>query len=52
MTIKGKGVSFMENTPAWHGKAPDREKFVIAMKDLGVSEAEIEEFLSKYDKGG
>ncbi len=49
MTIKGKGVSFMENTPAWHGKAPDREKFVIAMKDLGVSEAEIEEFLNKYD---
>jgi len=49
MTIKGKGVSFMENTPAWHGKAPNREKFVIAMKDLGVSEAEIEEFLNRYD---
>ena len=50
ITVKGKGVSYMENTPAWHGKAPDREKFIIAMKDLGVSEEEIEEFLAKYDK--
>ena len=52
MTIKGKGVSYMENTPAWHGKAPDREKFIIAMKELGVPEREIEEFLNKYDRGG
>jgi len=50
MTIKGKGVSFMENTPAWHGKAPDKEKFIVAMKELGVSDKEIEEFLEKYDK--
>ncbi len=50
ITVKGKGVKFMENTPAWHGKAPDREKFIEAMKDLGVSEKEIEEFLSKYDR--
>ncbi|MEO2153783.1 MAG: transketolase [Aquificota bacterium] len=50
ITVKGKGVSFMENTPAWHGKAPDREKFIQAMKELGVSEKEIEEFLAKYDK--
>jgi len=50
ITVKGKGVSFMENTAAWHGKAPDREKFIIAMKDLGVSEQEIEEFLAKYDR--
>ncbi len=50
ITVKGKGVKFMENTPAWHGKAPDREKFIEAMKDLGVSDREIEEFLSKYDR--
>ena len=45
ITVKGKGVKFMENTPAWHGKAPDREKFIEAMKNLGVLEKEIEEFL-------
>ena len=50
ITVKGKGVSYMENTPAWHGKAPDREKFIVAMRDLGVSEKEIEEFLAKYDR--
>jgi len=52
ITVKGKGVKFMENTPAWHGKAPDRERFVEAMKDLGVSEKEIEEFLDRYDRKG
>lgn len=50
ITVKGKGVSYMENTPAWHGKAPDREKFIEAMKELGVSNKEIEDFLSKYDR--
>lgn len=34
-TIKGKGVSFMENDPSWHGSAPDKEQFDIAMKELG-----------------
>ena len=34
-TIKGKGVSFMENKAGWHGKAPNDEEFEIAMKDLG-----------------
>ena len=33
-TIKGKGVSFMENVAGWHGKAPNNEQFVQAMKDL------------------
>ena len=33
-TIKGKGVSFMENQAGWHGKAPDAELTVIALKDL------------------
>jgi transketolase len=50
ITVKGKGVSYMENTPAWHGKAPDKEKFLIAMKDLGADPQEVEEFLEKYDK--
>lgn len=33
-TIKGKGVSFMENQVGWHGKAPNDEEFVVAMKEL------------------
>lgn len=33
-TIKGKGVSFMENQAGWHGKAPNDEELSIALKDL------------------
>lgn len=33
-TIKGKGVSFMENIAGWHGKAPNEEQYHIAMKEL------------------
>ena len=33
-TIKGKGVSFMENNAGWHGKAPKQEEFERAMKEL------------------
>ena len=33
-TMKGKGVSFMENNADWHGKAPNDEEFEIAMEDL------------------
>lgn len=33
-TIKGKGVSFMENMPEWHGKAPKEEEYNIAIKEL------------------
>ena len=33
-TIKGKGVSFMENKVGWHGKAPNKEEYIQAMKDL------------------
>jgi transketolase len=36
-TVKGKGVSFMENNFAWHGKAPSKEEYVAAMKELGVA---------------
>lgn len=34
-TIKGKGVSFMENDPGWHGKAPDEEQARLAISELG-----------------
>ena len=33
-TIKGKGVSFMENKAEWHGKAPSEEEYNMAMTDL------------------
>ncbi|MBL7669069.1 MAG: transketolase [Bdellovibrionaceae bacterium] len=33
-TIKGKGVSFMENSLAWHYKSPNPEEFALAMKEL------------------
>lgn len=33
-TIKGKGVSFMENNAGWHGKAPNKEQFDLAMAEL------------------
>ena len=34
-TVKGKGVSFMENNVGWHGKAPNDEEFAKAMEELG-----------------
>ena len=33
-TIKGKGVSFMENEASWHGKAPNEEEYKKAMEEL------------------
>ena len=33
-TIKGKGVSFMEDKAGWHGKAPNEEEYKIAMEEL------------------
>lgn len=42
-TVKGKGVSFMENQCSWHGKAPNDEEYKIAMQ-------EIEEALKKAEK--
>ncbi len=33
-TVKGKGVSFMENAVGWHGKAPNDEQYEIAIKEL------------------
>ena len=34
-TVKGKGVSFMEGKPAWHGKAPNDEELAAALAELG-----------------
>lgn len=33
-SLKGKGVSFMENSVDWHGKAPNDEEYAVAMADL------------------
>ena len=37
-TVKGKGVSYMEDNPSFHGAAPNDEQFEIAMKELGAVE--------------
>jgi hypothetical protein len=37
-TVKGKGVSFMENQVGWHGKAPNDEEFKQAMEELDKAE--------------
>lgn len=34
-TIKGKGVDYMENQADWHGKAPNKEQYLDAMRQLG-----------------
>lgn len=46
-TIKGKGVSFMENVPAWHGSVKIKdEEFINALKELGSDKEQIEKFLN------
>ena len=46
-TVKGKGVSFMEDQAGWHGKAPNDEEYKIAMEDL---EKAGEALCQKYRK--
>ena len=41
-TVKGKGVSYMENQVGWHGKAPNDEEYEIAMRELSAHLAEVE----------
>lgn len=41
-TIKGKGVSYMENAVGWHGKAPNTEEYEQAMTELRAALAELE----------
>ncbi len=46
-TIKGKGVSYMENIPSWHGSVKIRpDEFKIALRELQTSEEKIESFLN------
>ena len=40
-TVKGKGVSFMENNVAWHGAAPNAEQYEIAMNELNAAAEEL-----------
>jgi len=40
-SVKGKGVSFMENNASWHGKATNPEEFEVAMKDLAAIDEEL-----------
>ena len=47
-TVKGKGVSFMENNPEWHGKSPKPAEAVQAIREiLGVPEAGWDAYLQK-----
>jgi len=41
-TVKGKGISFMENNAGWHGKAPNAEQYAIAKAELEAKIAELE----------
>ena len=41
-TIKGKGISYMENECGWHGAAPNKEQFEIAMNELNAALSELE----------
>lgn len=41
-TVKGKGISFMENQTSWHGKAPNDEEYALAMAELQQQLEELE----------
>ena len=41
-SVKGKGVSFMENDAGWHGKAPNDAEYEVAMNELKAILAELE----------
>lgn len=40
-TIKGKGVSFMENVPIWHYRMPNEQELPILMEELGLTEEDL-----------
>ncbi|MBQ4087959.1 MAG: transketolase [Clostridia bacterium] len=42
-SVKGKGVSFMENNAAWHGSAPNDEQYAQAIKELDAEIAKLKE---------
>ncbi|MGN1348911.1 MAG: transketolase, partial [Acutalibacteraceae bacterium] len=41
-TVKGKGVSYMEDVCSWHGSAPNKEQYDIAMAELSDALRELE----------
>ena len=50
-TVKGKGVSFMENLAEWHGRAPSKEQAEVALKDLEAIAAKLESRDSRTENG-
>ena len=42
-SVKGKGVSFMENQVGWHGTAPNKEQYDLAMAELSAQLKELED---------
>ncbi len=46
-TVKGKGVSFMENNAGWHGKAPNAEQYEVARAELEEAYKKAKEALSE-----
>lgn len=40
-TVKGKGVSFMENEPIWHFRMPNEDELKIVQKELGITDEEL-----------
>lgn len=42
-TVKGKGVSIVENNPRWHWKLPNKKELKVFMKELDITEEELEE---------
>ena len=42
-SVKGKGVSYMENQAGWHGKAPNADEYAVAMNELNAALAELEQ---------
>jgi transketolase len=49
-TVKGKGVSFMENVAGWHGKAPSYDEMVRALDELGLKDVIAYDALLKKAK--
>jgi transketolase len=48
-SVKGKGVSYMENAAEWHGAAPKEDLYRVALGDLGLTEEEVE---GRFTKNG
>ena len=42
-TIKGKGVSFMENVPIWHYRMPNKDELPVLMEELGLTEEDLKQ---------